>query len=404
MPTTIPLKLARRLALRAGQLDIDNELPPGKEGVLHTIEHLGYVQIDTISVIRRAHHHTLWVRCPDYKPDMLHQLQANERKVFEYWGHAASYLPMIDFRYYLPQMRRFHNPQNKWIQNQYEIAKPMMTLVLDRIRKEGALGSKDFKRPDNDTRESWWGWKPAKVALEMLFWQGELMITERRNFQRIYDLTERVLPEDVDTSHPDDSELGHFLVHRALTAYGVAKEREIQDHIVPVEYPTKTLISNALIEMLASGDIVRIHIPEIEADDYYSLPETIETTEKLEKTPPYVHILSPFDNLVINRKRIKELFDFEYTLEAYTPPAKRVYGYFVLPILWKEKLVGRLDAKAERKNKTFIVRNLVLEPTFEDFDGFITCLVERLHQFAQFNGCDEVIIEQVSPARLSNIL
>jgi uncharacterized protein YcaQ len=404
MPNTISLKLAKRLALHASLIHSGDELPTGKNGVLHAIEHLGYVQIDTISVIRRAHHHTLWSRCSDYQSDMLQQLQANDRKVFEYWGHAASYLPMSDFRYYLPQMRSFRNPQNKWIKNQLKISKPLITPVLERIRKEGALGSKDFKHPDNDTRDSWWGWKPAKAALEMLFWQGELMITERRNFQRIYDLTERVLPEDVNTSHPDDTELGRFLVRRALNAYGVAQEREIKDHIVAIEHPTKTIISKTLNEMLVTNEIVRIKIPEIEADDYYALPETIETTEKLEKAPPYVHILSPFDNLVMNRKRIKELFDFEYTLEAYTPPAKRVYGYFVLPILWNETLVGRLDVKADRKRKILTIRNLVFEPIFKDFDRFPPIFKEQLQQFAQFNGCDDVIIEKISPSNLTNIL
>ncbi|MBA7698532.1 hypothetical protein ES703_107210 [subsurface metagenome] len=185
--------LARRLPLHSQLLDGRTKLPKGKEGIAQAIEKLGYVQIDTIAVINRAHHHTLWTRRPDYSPAMLDELQAKDRRVFEYWGHAASYLPMKDYRYYIPRMRAFPWGDG-WIKRMHERHKDVMKDVLERITKEGPLGSADFKAPDGKKRGAWWDWKPAKTALELLMWRGDLMVTERRNFQRIYDLTERVLP------------------------------------------------------------------------------------------------------------------------------------------------------------------------------------------------------------------
>ena len=230
--TTLSLRSARRIAFRAQLLDGKGRFPSGKKGVARTIEKLGYVQIDTISVIERAHHHTLWTRRQDYDPRMLHELQAVDRRVFEYWGHAASYLPISDYRYYLPLKRDYRNPRSKWTRQMLEKHGHLMDSVLERIRVEGPLGSRDFEPPPGIKRGTWWDWKPRKTALELLFWRGDLMVRERRNFQRLYDLTERVLPPETDTRIPDEDELGRFLVRRALSAHGVAREREDQ-HIYP---------------------------------------------------------------------------------------------------------------------------------------------------------------------------
>jgi uncharacterized protein YcaQ len=148
---------------------------------------------------------------------MLDELLAVDRTIFEYWGHAASYLPMQDYRFYLPRMQSYFNPTGKWERDIYQKVGHMLQHVLERVRAEGPLTSKSFEPPPGEKREGWWDWKPAKVALELLFWRGELMIAERRNFQRVYDLTERVLPDWVDRTVPDDEQLGQFLVRRALT-------------------------------------------------------------------------------------------------------------------------------------------------------------------------------------------
>ena len=391
----ISLTMAQRMALQAQLLDGNTEVIGGREGVAQTIETLGYVQIDTIAVVERAHHHTLWVRFPDYDLDMLHELQAHDRRVFEYWGHAASYLPMADYRFYLPRMRSFYAPVTSWEKYFIEKHEHLTGSVLERIRQEGPLSSKDFKPPPGKRRGEWWDWKPAKGALEVLFWRGELMVTKRRNFQRVYDLTERVLPEDIDTRYPDDNELGHFLVRRALSAYGVAREKEIREHIHAAD---KDVISQSLADMLDASEVIPVEIEGLEGTDYYALPELIEQTARLERLEPHVRLLSPFDNLVIQRERIKHLFGFDYTLECYLPAAKRKFGYYSLPILWGDQFVGRLDPKVNRKQKILIIRNLVFEPQFQVNDEFLSQFRRALRDFMQFNQCESVDFENVTPA------
>ena len=391
------LDVARRMALHAQMLDGRSYIPKGKEGVAQTIETLGYVQIDTISVVERAHHHTLWIRQPDYEADMLHELQAVDRRVFEYWGHAASYLPMADYRFYLPRMRSFSAPVTSWERYFIEKHEPLTGSVLERIQQEGPLSSKDFKPPPGKKRGEWWDWKPAKGALEVLFWRGELMVTERRSFQRVYDLTERVLPSDVDTRTPEDDELGRFLVHRALSAYGMAQEKEIREHI---RAAGKEVIAQSVADMVDGRELIRVEVESLDGVNYFALPGWVEESSQLDKIPTKVHIISPFDNLIIQRERIKSIFDFDYTLECYLPAAKRKYGYFSLPILWGEQFVGRLDPKAERKKNVLIVRNLVFEPQFKASDEFLAKFARALVDFMHFNHCESVEIENIAPLGL----
>jgi uncharacterized protein YcaQ len=273
--------------------------------------------------------------------------------------------------------------------------------VLERIRDEGPLSSKDFEPPPGTKRGTWWDWKPAKVALELLFSRGELMITQRRNFQRVYDLTERVLPADVDVRFPDNAELGRFLVRRALTAYGVATAREMRDHIHGAD---AQVLEGSLADLVDAGEVVPVRIQGEESGDNFALMTTIESAAELKAPPPRVFLLSPFDNLIIIRKRTLRLFGFDYTLECYLPAAKRKYGYFVLPILWGEDLVGRLDPKADRKLKTLFVRNLYLEPEFDAIDAFLPAFAETLGAFTRFNQCERVELENVPSHKLSGAL
>lgn len=383
----IPLESARRIALSAQLLDGRTKLPKGKEGIARTIETLGYVQIDTISVIERAHNHTLWTRNPDFSPEMLHELQAKDRRIFEYWGHAASYLPMSDYRFYLPRMRAFNDPHGKWEKDRLRKFGRLMQPVLERIKKEGPLSSSDFEPPPGVKKGTWWEWRPTKVALEMLFWRGDLMITERKNFERFYDLTENVLPEGIDLNYPDDDELGEYFVRRALNAFGVAREKEIREHIHGAD---GKIISSSLKRLIETGDVVEVKIISIDKGPYFALSETLENVSKLKKKKPVVHVISPFDNFHIQRERTKLLFDFDYAIECYTPAPKRVYGYFVTPILWGDKFVGRMDPKADRKKKTLLIQNLVFEPGFVEFDGFMPEFASKIRDFARFNGCEDI--------------
>jgi len=404
--TRLTRESARRIALKAQMLDGCTDLPSGKEGVAQTIERLGYIQIDTIAVIKRSHHHTLWTRRADYDEEMLHELQAKDRRVFEYWGHAMSYMPMFDYRYILPRIRNFSNHKSKWAQYSLAKCRDILPAVLERIRKEGPLSSKDFSPPPGTKRGTWWDWKPAKVALELLFWRGDLMITERQNFQKIYDLTERVLPDHIDTTMPNDDELGRFFVIRALSALGIAGQTDIQRYMQPgtardsgLQIAGKNIIEKALRDLLDAKEVISVILEKNENTVYYALSDAFQNIIHQKETTDGVFLLSPFDNLIIQRQRTKRIFGFDYALECYVPVEKRKYGYFVLPILWGDRFVGRLDPKSDRKTKTLVVRSLVFEPSFKSFDTLLPLLAQRFVDFARFNGCEHIAFEKVSPKK-----
>jgi len=389
----ISASTARRLAMRAQGLDGTWKLPAGKEGAARAVERLGYVQIDTISVVERAHHHVLWSRCRGYAPGMLLDLQAKDRRVFEYWRRAASYLPMSDYRYYVPRMRGSAGSARHrgWLNANAKLARE----VLARIRKEGPLASVDFEAPPGRKRGPWWDWKPAKRALEILFDSGRLMVTERRNFQRVYDLTERVLPPGTDTSAPSADELARFELQRALAAHGVATAGEAR-----WSRGGGKAAAEALEDLIGSGEAVRLEIDGL-GESYYALAKDLAAAKKLRSRTRRLHILSPFDGLVMERGRLARLFDgFECKLECYFPAAKRRWGYFCLPILWGDRFIGRLDPKADRKAKALLVRKLMFEPGFKDHEEAMPALAAKLRDFAAFNGCERVVVEKTRPAKV----
>jgi uncharacterized protein YcaQ len=397
MNGTISQKLARRLMLHAQMLDGRTTLPRGRAGVAEAVGHLGYVQIDTIAVIERAHHHTLWTRLPGYRPEHLHEAHAGERAVFEYWGHAASYLPMSDYRFYIPMMQSFHEPKGSWYRGWMEKYGACLEPVLRRIREEGPKAARDFENPGGRRQGPWWDWKPAKAALELLFWRGELMVRERRRFERVYDLTERVLPAGVDTRLPSGDELGRFIVCRALAALGVAGETEIRDYI---RIGDRRIVAQALNDMLAAAEIVRLRA-EGRQGAVFALPGALDQAAGLRARPPRVRLLSPFDNLAISRTRLKEGFAFDFKFECYLPKGDRDHGYFVLPILYGEEFVGRLDPKADRPGKTLLVRRLAIEPRRAGDERLLAELAAALRRFARFNGCERVALAEVRPGKVA---
>lgn len=351
----------------------------GKNGALKVIEHLGYIQIDTLSVVARAHHHTLWNRLPDYQELYLNELLEKDKTIFEYWSHAASYLPMCDYRYSLPRKQLFASGKSHW----FDQDKKLNSYVLDRIKAEGALQSKDFEHKRN-TPSNWYEWKPAKKALEQLFMEGKLMVAKRQGFQKVYDLTERVLPNGIDTSTPTEQEVAAHLIKRTIQSNGLVEEKEIA-YLRP---KLKAAIKNELKNLVESGFLIEIKV-ENKPETYLSTPEQLSALNKL-KTSSEIHFLSPFDNAIIQRKRVLNLFNFDYLIECYVPEPKRKYGYFCLPILYNNQFVGRFDPKADRKAKTFYVKQLHFEKGFKPTQDFETLFNEKLNAFAKFNGCDKI--------------
>ncbi len=367
-----------------------------KEGLLKMINELGYIQIDTVSVIERAHHHTIWSRMPNYDQSWLHTLLAKDRTIFEFWGHAASYLPMTDYRFFLPRMKRFPE-SSPWEKDFWMKHHKLGDAILQRIKDEGPLGASDFE----DTRQGqkqqgWWEWKPAKVVLELLMWKGELMVTERHNFQRIYDLTERILPSYIDTTMPTPLELGEFYVQRAILAQGISSEWDILNHMHTRDGKD---IKAALNKMVDNKEIIPIRVSGLE-QIHYMYPLCQDHVNIVTNHPHQVFLLSPFDNLVILRPRLKRLFNFDYTIECYVPSAKRIYGYWSLPMLWKGNFIGRIDLKADRKSKALIIRNLHLEEKTTITNDLSKALGKSLHHFRLFNNCETLQYDTDQPKKL----
>lgn len=351
----------------------------GKAATLRAIEQLGYVQIDTISVVERAHHHVLRTRVGNYQPEHLEKLQ-REGRIFEYWYHAAAYLPIADYRFARPKMQRMAAHADRWIRSRNAA---LLQDVLARIRDEGPLKARDFEAPDH-AGGGWWNWKPAKGALEQLFMQGDLMTVGRDGFEKIYDLTERVLPADIDTSVPAEREFVDHLLDATLRTQGFATSPAVLYQRPGASL--RTTLQQILDERVADSTLVQVRLPD--GSPAFAEPELLESRAPVASNR--VSILSPFDNLLIQRRRTRAVFDFDYQIECYVPEPKRRYGYFCLPLLYRDRLVGRLDCKAHRRDERLEIRALFIEeddlrerPPAE----FVEALQEGLARFAADNGC-----------------
>lgn len=367
---TISLKEAQRLILASQKL-LGPTLDP-----LQIIEHLGYVQIDTISVVERAHHHTFWTRNKEYRPDVLDQL-LKDRMVFEYWSHAASFLPMSDYRYTLPMKRTFRKKYSSWFPRDTKL----MSAVLRRIKNEGPLRSKDFENTKRGTT-GWWDWKPAKKALERLFLEGKLEVSRREGFQKVYDLPQRVIPNSVDTSMPNDKEYIRFLISRTLRHHGLATSKEIA-YLRKSE--TKLKVEKELNGMLSNQEVIELKVGGID-ETYYTFPGYLE---EIPRATQKIIILSPFDNLTIQRKKLLTFFNFDYQIECYVPEKKRKYRYFSLPIFKGTQPIARIDCKANRKEKILEIHSISYEKNVNRATEK-SRFESKLTSFAKFNGCNSV--------------
>ena len=365
----------RRIALeRQGLLGV-NPFGRGKQAVLRAIEHLGYVQIDTISVVARAHHHVLWSRVANYRSDLIDRL-VRERCIFEYWFHAASWLPMRDYRFALPRMQQLNGERN-WFG---DCDRRLKDEILQRIAAEGPMRARDFSDPEHSSN-GWWEWKPAKQALEQLFMQGELMVTRREGFQKVYDLPERVLPDWVDTRTPSLQEYAAYLVDTTLRAHGFATLQSMT--YLRKGQPLRKAVKELLEARVAAGTLSPV---ELGNNRFYIDPERLES--RAPRSAARVRILSPFDNTLIQRQRGREVFGFDYQIECYLPEAQRQFGYFCLPLLYRDRFVGRADCKAHRERGLLEIRSLHIERRVDD--GFAEALCRELESFAAFNRCRRI--------------
>jgi uncharacterized protein YcaQ len=380
MKNTLSLKEAQKIILLSQGIHKEKSVGKGCKASYKAIETINYVQIDSISVVERAHHHSLWNRAENYSPEHIERL-LEDKQIFEYWSHAASYLPMVDYRYSLPRKNAISKGDLHWFTKD----KKSVSLVLERIKKEGPLQAKDFK----DTRETttgWWDWKPAKKALEQLFMEGELMVVKRQGFQKVYDLAQRVLPSNIDKSVPMEEEYFQHLIISYLSANAIGTPEQIS-YLLKGH---KISVQKYCLEMCEDDLLISVSVNN---QSYFALP-TVTNLLKQKLTRSKVKILSPFDNLLIQRKRIKELFNYEYQIECYVPADKRKFGYFSLPLLWGRTFAGRMDVKMDRKLGMLNILNLHIET--EKVDDFIVELKITLDKFLAFNNGKSINVVKIT--------
>jgi uncharacterized protein YcaQ len=339
---------ARHIWLRAQRLDTSAPFGEGPAATAKAVEHLGYVQIDTINVIERCHHHILWNRIPAYRRADLRQAQSVDRSVFEYWTHALSYVPAKDLRFFIPAMKRHKREGHKWLSS---VSPADLRKVLRLIRRDGALTIRDI---DDDVlvdkEHLWASRKPSKRALQLAFYTGVLTVSERSGMLKTYDLMARHFGWDRPPKPASAREATAYLLDRALRAQGLVS----LDSICHLDAPSKPAIRRMIEARVRAGELVPVALEGAGKQEHWARPETLEYADGAASEP--VHILSPFDPLIIQRKRTHLFFDYEHRFEAYVPKEKRVFGYFALPVLVGEAIVAALDLKTDRKKQQLLVQ------------------------------------------------
>ncbi len=373
---------ARKIILHAAGLAKRGQFGKGREAVYKLIDHLGFVQLDTNYVVERAHHHTIASRVPDYKPEWLEELQADGR-IFEFFVADAGYIPMKDFRFSLAIKEGFLTKRKPLTSAETNL----MNKVLDRIGREGPLMVKDFENDRLEASLGWWDWRPSKMALERLYLDGRLLVTRNKGFHKLYDLPMNILPADADTSMPTPEEFARHTIRRSLNSMGIAYAKEMAWR---ARYAKENLVKKELGKLLEAGEICSVTIEGLKHAPLYMLPGY--KNKKIELSAE-AFILSPFDPLNVFRHRLRDFFDFDYQIECFVPEPKRKYGYFSLPILIGDTFVGRMDSKADRKQRVLTIHNLHFEPV--TFSKAMTGkLIDAIRAFAGFNQCEGVVIKK----------
>lgn len=357
-----------------------------KETVYDTIDNIGCLQIDTISVVERAHYLTLWSRLGNYQKDHLDTLAYKDRKLFEYWAHAACFVPFKDYRFFLNSMKEREEEMRPRFQKRTGKDPEILDQVLQRIKDEGALSSKDFEGPKR--KGGWWNRKAEKIAMDYMYGAGILMVSDRINFQRYYDIPENVMPSGIDTTAPTEEERKNFFLRKTMECLGACKPEEFRWYYHAARIGmTRKQVASYVKEM----DGVVACTMEGDNEPYYLLEEDIPL---LQETENYsfddVRLLIYFDNFMWKRERIEHLTGFVPKLEIYVPAAKRVYGYYTLPVLYGDTLVARIEPKMDRKEKKLIIRGYWKEDWFNETEEYRDKLERNVEIFADFHGAEEI--------------
>jgi uncharacterized protein YcaQ len=397
--TPLTVQQARNLHLAAQSLLRPPRARATRRRLLVAIEGMQLVQIDTIHVVARSPYFVLFSRLGAYPPQWLdNALAAGD--IFECWAHEACFAPIADYALHRHGTNpRDHHWAYRRAQRAHREDRANMDRLLAHVRDNGPVKSTDFEREEKG-HAGWWGWKDEKGWLEAWFALGELMILRRENFQRVYDLTERVL-DSIGMQMPDaldPAEIRRAQILRAVRALGVAQARWVADYF----RSGKRFTDDDLQPLVDSGELARVSVKGWAECGYVHRDhaELLEQARRGRLRATHTALLSPFDPVVWDRERASTMFGFDYTIECYTPQPKRRYGYFVLPILRRGRLVGRLDAKAHRDGGPFEVKKLYLENGVKADAGLIADLAGAIRACAAWHDTPRVVIEHSEPAAL----
>lgn len=400
--TIFPLAALRATVLHAQRLTAapTAQASPSPDEIVDLVKALGYLQIDTLNVVNRAHYVTVWSRFGSYDLDALHRLiyTPGQRRLYEGWGHAACILPLEHYRYHrwrtIPDFSAWWNQDGN---------RELAAQTLERIRAEGGLRVGDFEY-QGPKRDPWYDWKPPKMALEALFASGELMVADRVNFQRVYDVRERVLPDWVDAVPADSEEGRRFCVEQAARALGVFDQRNLNGYVymwAPQGKPiVQSLLNHGTLVEIQGESVSGVRKWLVHRDTLPLLQQAADGEIKTERTT----FLSPFDSFFWAHDRDQRLWGFNQVLECYKRPQDRVYGYFCLPILHKDRLVGRFDPKLDRKTGVLNLVSLGLEPGVAADDELVTAVAAAMRDFLTWHGAKELQIEKSNPPELAQKL
>lgn len=382
--------IARDLALIKQCLDKKPHLN-NKQTILQIIKKLKMLQLDTINVVERSHYNVLFSRIGNYNKKDIDELLYPNKKLFEQWSHANCLIPTEFYPFYQPQIQKRRNlPINNFRLNALgENPQELLKKVLNRIEREGPLSSKDFTDRLNGYG-TWWNRKPSRVALEVLYRKGYLAVQRRENFRIFYDLTNRIMPSNKFQEEHSFEDFIRWSTISSLDALGIGTAADIADY-----YRNKKVETQSMLEKLVNkGTVARIKVNEWK-EDGYMLFKDLKIINELKAGKhcfERLTFLSPFDNLIWSRNRCERLFDFHFRVEIYTPKEKRIYGYYSMPILYVNQIVGIIDPKAHRKKKTLIINAIHLRENFKTDAKFLSKLSQSLDEFMKFNDCREKIM------------
>ena len=347
-PVILSPASARAIWMRAQRLDDVEPFGAGPEAARAAIEQLGYVQIDTINVIERCHHHILYSRIPAYRRSDLAHLQSNEKSAFEYWTHALSYVPTADLPYFIPAMKAYRENPSAWFGS---VTKAEVSAMTRRLKSEGPLSIRDIDDDELvDKTHPWASRKPSKRVLQLMFYQGLVAVSAREGMVKTYDLINRHFGWEKAPRPASERQVTAYLLDRALRSQGVVS----LDSICHLNAPAKKPVHELIEARVKRRQLVPVTIEGAEKVPHWTTPEAIETVAPAQANR--VHILSPFDPLIIQRKRLKLLFGYDHIFEAYVPAAKRQYGYFALPVLVDDRVVAAVDLKTDRQAGKLLVQ------------------------------------------------